>query len=128
MKKLSVFPIAMLLAAMFALSGCLLDKGELIEEVPASYCDSLNPTYVDTMKTLIDTYCATSTGCHGQQSSNVDFTTYANMQSGGVLDPLGVGARVTSIDPVLLMPLGNPLPDSLQRVFKCWADNGYPQQ
>jgi hypothetical protein len=110
------------------LSGCLVDKGELVEDVPSGYCDSLNATYVDTMKTLIDTYCATSSGCHGTLSSNGDFTSYAAMQSFGVLDPLGVGARVVSPDPALLMPLGNPLPDSLQRVFKCWADKGYPQE
>jgi hypothetical protein len=110
------------------LSGCLVDKGELVEDVPPGYCDSLNATYVDTMKTLIDTYCATSSGCHGTLSSNGDFTSYAAMQSFGVLDSLGVGARVVSPDPVLLMPLGNPLPDSLQRVFKCWADKGYPQE
>ena len=119
---------ALLIGMLIALSGCLVDKGELVEDVSPAYCDSLNATYLDTMKTLIDTYCATSSGCHGTLSSNGDFTTYAGMQSFGVLDPLGVGARVVSPDPVLLMPLGNPLPDTLKRVFKCWADNGYPRQ
>jgi hypothetical protein len=114
------------LVGLLVIEGCLIDKGELVEDVPPEYCDSLSATYIDTMKTLIDTYCAVS-GCHGQQSVNGDFSTYGNMQNAGVLDSLGIGARVTSIDPVLLMPLGNPLPDSLQRVFACWAADGYPQ-
>ena len=101
---------ALFIGMLIAFSGCLVDKGELVPEI---ICDSQNAetiTYVDTMKTLIDIYCANSSGCHGTLSSNGDFTTYAGMQSFGVLDPLGVGARVVSPDPVLLMPLGNPLP------------------
>lgn len=118
----ALFPLA-LVVIVFGLAGCLTDKGELVEGAPEGYCDSLQATYVSTMKTLIDTRCATQ-GCHSAQSSLGDFTTYATMQSFGVLEQSQIGARVASGS----MPPGNPLPDSLKQVFECWVSNGFPQQ
>ena len=99
------------------MDSCLVDKGELVEDVPADYCDSLGATYIDTMKTLVDTYCATSSGCNGNLSINGDFTSYGNMQNAGVLDPLGLVPGLHQLTRFYLWPLGNPLPDSLTNEF-----------
>lgn len=119
-----IFPLALLL---IGLTGCLVDKGELVEEVSENYCDTLQATYVDTMKTLIDTRCAT-VGCHSAQASIGDFTTFANMQTAGVLSESQIGNRVTTTDISQVMPPGNPLPDSIKQVFQCWVNDGFPQQ
>lgn len=122
-----VFPLVMAIV-LVGLAGCLIDKGELIEEVSQDYCDTLQATYVDTTKILIDTYCATSSGCHGAQASNGDFSSYANMQAAGALSESKIGLRISTSNIGLVMPPGNPLPDSLKQVFACWVSSGFPQQ
>lgn len=117
----------MLLSA-FILSGCLVDKGELVDETPAEYCDTLQATYIDTAKSIIDQKCATA-GCHDNASSGIgDFGTYAGLSAQGVLvdGSSGLGGRVTSATNP--MPPQGLLPDSLRRVLECWAGDGYPQQ
>lgn len=117
---------ALSLLAVVLTAGCLVDKGELNPSVPEGYCDSLQATYNDTMKTLIDIQCANSIGCHGSQSSNGDFTTYANIEASGKKGLIGL--VVTSSDISQVMPLGSPLPDSVQQIYQCWADANYPEQ
>ncbi len=118
---------AVLLSGILAFSGCLVDKGELAElVVTQGFCDSLGATYANMMKPIIDQRCAQE--CHGAQSSNGDFTTYASMQAADVLNSTGVSARVLTNDINILMPLGNPMPDSVKAVFQCWANAGFPQQ
>ncbi len=104
-----------------------MDKGELVDETPQEYCDTLQATYVDTAKSIINANCAT-VGCHVTGFAHGDFTTYAGMSAQGVLidgDP-GLGGRVTSATSP--MPPQGQLPDSLRRVLECWANDGYPQQ
>lgn len=122
-----VSPLA-LSVVFIILTGCLADKGELVQEVTQDYCDTLQATYTDTMKMLIDVHCASSFGCHGAQATNGDFTSYANMQATGMLSESKIGLRVASNDMSLVMPPGNPLPDSLKQVFQCWVNDGFPQQ
>lgn len=122
-----VFPLVLIIV-IIGLTGCLLDKGELVQEVTQDYCDTLQATYTDTMKTLIDVHCASSFGCHGAQATNGDFTTYANLQATGMLSESKIGARIASNNLSLVMPPGNPLPDSLKKVFQCWVNDGFPQQ
>jgi hypothetical protein len=109
------------------LSGCLVDKGELVDETPAEYCDTLQATYIDTCKTIVDTYCALP-GCHNNASTIGDFSTYAGMSAQGVLvdGSQGLGGRITSTTSP--MPPTGLLPDSTRRVLECWASDGYPQQ
>ena len=121
-----VFSFAVGMCTIIVLNGCLVDKGELVDETPQEYCDTLQATYVDTVKILIDTECAFTPGCHGVQASNGDFTTYANMSGVDALSEGGIGARVTSTTNP--MPPSGLLPDSLRRVIECWANDGYPQQ
>lgn len=122
----SIFGVAFLLATLL-LSGCLLDKGELVDETPAEYCDTLQATYVDTVKTIIDANCAT-VGCHVNAGGIGDFSTYAGMSAQGVLTDgaSGLGGRATSATNP--MPPGGLLPDSIRRVIECWAGDAYPQQ
>ena len=124
-----IVPIALILASLTVLAGCLTDKGELVDDAPPEgFCDSISATYVDTMAAIINTHCANSSGCHGTLATNGDFTTYANMEAAGVLSQSKVGARVSSNDITFVMPPGNPLPDSLRQVFQCWVLGGFPQQ
>jgi hypothetical protein len=121
-----VFSFAVCMCALIVFNGCLVDKGELVDETPQEYCDTLQATYVDTVKILIDTECAFTPGCHGVQSANGDFTTHANMSGVGAFLQGGIGTRVTSTTNP--MPPTGLLPDSLRRVIECWARDGYPQE
>ncbi|MBL4587081.1 MAG: hypothetical protein JKX84_08520 [Flavobacteriales bacterium] len=115
--------VGFLLMIFVALSGCLTDKGELVEDVPQGFCDSLNVTYVGNMKTIIDQNCAKS-GCHVNAFPFGDFTSYQSMQNFGSLSASKVGSQVSSET----MPLGSSLPDSVKVLFQCWAEAGFPQQ
>ncbi|MCB9185154.1 MAG: hypothetical protein H6601_00240 [Flavobacteriales bacterium] len=114
------------LLSIVIMAGCLVDKGELNPTVSQAFCDSLQVTYNDTMKTLIDLQCANSIGCHGSQSSNGDFTSYANIEASGRKNL--IGSVVTTTDISQVMPLGSPLPDSVQQLYTCWAEANYPEQ
>ena len=116
-----------MLLSLTLLAGCLVDKGELVEETPAEYCDTLQATYVDTCKTIVDTYCAVA-GCHNNAATIGDFSTYAGMSDQGVLegDEQGLGGRIISATNP--MPPSGLLPDTIRRVLECWARNGYPEE
>jgi len=126
-KTIQPFFGAGLLLSLTLLSGCLLDKGELVDETPQEYCDTLQATYVDTAKFIIDENCAT-VGCHVDAGGIGNFQTYAGLSAQGVLveGASGLGGRInSSTNP---MPPTGQLPDSLRRVLECWANDGYPQQ
>ena len=121
------FAIASVLTALIIISGCALDKGELIDEVPEEFCDSIQATYIDTTKAIIDLYCATP-GCHNQGSGLGDFTSYEAMDArGNILIESGIINRIYSTDPSVLMPPDASLPDTLKAVLDCWAEDGYPK-
>ena len=121
------FAIASVLTALIIISGCALDKGELIDEVPEEFCDSIQATYIDTTKAIIDLYCATP-GCHNQGSGLGDFTSYETMDArGNILIESGIINRIYSTDPSVLMPPDASLPDTLKAVLDCWAEDGYPK-
>lgn len=121
-------PIALIVSALIVISGCALDKGELIEEVPQEFCDSIQATYIDTTKAIIDLYCATP-GCHNQGSSLGDFTSHEAMDTrGNILIESGILNRINSTDPSVVMPPGNTLPQELKDVLTCWAEDGYPKE
>lgn len=121
-------PILATLAIAVFVSSCALDKGELIEPTSQEFCDSIQATYVDTAKTIVDTYCAVQ-GCHGQGATVGDFTSYAAMQSrGNILIEAGILNRINSTDPSVVMPPGNTLPQEMKDVLTCWAQADYPEQ
>ena len=121
-------PIVFTLAIAVFISSCALDKGELIEPIPQGFCDSIQATYVDTTKAIIDLYCATP-GCHNQGSSIGDFTSFESMDArGNVLIESGILNRITTTDPSVVMPPGNTLPQELKDVISCWAEDGYPKE
>lgn len=121
-------PVVTALVLVALISSCALDKGELIEPVAQDFCDSIQATYVDTAKTIIDTYCATP-GCHGQGSGTGDFTSYQAMEvRGNILIESGIRNRINSTDPSVVMPPGNTLPQELKDVLTCWAEADYPEE
>lgn len=125
MKRVSV---AVTIAIAVCVSSCALDKRELIEPTPQEFCDSIQATYVDTAKTIIDTYCATP-GCHGQGSGIGDFTSYEAMDTrGNILIESGIVTRINATDASVVMPPGNTLPQELKDILTCWAEADYPEQ
>ena len=124
-KTVQTFLGAGMLLSLTLLAGCLVDKGELIEP---PVCETFKPSYVDTAKVIIDTYCAVP-GCHGQGSVIGDFTTYESMEArGGILEDSGILNRINSTDASVVMPPGNTLPQELKDVLTCWAENDYEKQ
>lgn len=126
-KTVQTFLGAGMLLSLTLLAGCLVDKGELVEETSQEYCDSIQATYLDTVKSIIDANCATA-GCHNNASTLGDFSNYAGMSARGVLvdGSQGLGGRATSA--TAPMPPQGLLPDTIRRVIECWAEDGYPQQ
>lgn len=124
----NTFFVAALLLGFFLLSGCLVDKGELIESAPEAFCDSLEANYDDNAKTIIDASCSTGgVACHGQGSGNGDFTSYASMQARQVLNESGIVNRINATDASVVMPPGNTLSQGDKDILTCWANDGYPE-
>ena len=95
-------------------------KDKLAEPTPNA-CAPI-PTYDGELKALIDANCATA-GCHDViQSSPGNFTEYSTMAS-----YLSSGEMA---DRVLVkgdMPLGDQLTAEEIAVFRCWFNNGAPE-
>lgn len=98
----------------FCLFSCSKDD-EAIE------CDGSNLTYNSGISSIINSNCNAS-GCHGNASSNGDFTSYANLQ--GVINNGRFNNRVLITKD---MPQGSSLTDGQLSQIKCWADNGFPE-
>ena len=85
-------------------------------------CDGSTPTYDADIAMLINGNCMGST-CHSAGSSHGDFTSYANLGT--------VIANVELEKEGLInqtMPLGSGfLSQSELTMFRCWVDNGYPE-
>lgn len=125
MQMARILALTFCLAGLLVISGCLVDKGDLVDPVSQDFCDSIQVTYDDTIKALIDQSCA-FTGCHASGFQSGDFTSYSSMSAYGALDGR-MAARVIDENPSS-MPPGNPLPDSVKAIFQCWINDGYPQQ
>jgi len=101
-------------------TACTSDK--LPEPMP-EVCDGL--TYDNGIKTIVDTYCAYS-GCHVSGFIDGDFSTYEGMRSR--LENGRIERRVI-IDRDMPEPGSNPdelTPEDFDD-FKCWIDNGFPE-
>jgi len=90
------------------------------DETPSTNCSD-DIKYSTVLAPLIESKCAV-TGCHDSGSLNGDYTTYDLMKPN--LDSGKVRQRVIEDKD---MPAGNvTLTDAQLDQFKCWLDDGHP--
>ena len=89
------------------------------EELQTPECDGSNPTYDSEISLIINQNC---THCHGTNSSNGDFTSYAGMST--VINN-GRFEQEVLIDQT--MPQNGSLSQDELNTIKCWVENGYPE-
>ncbi len=119
MNKYKILGVAICLSM---LAGCYYDNKE--ELYPNTYgtqitCDTTNLTYTNSIKTIIDGNCATSS-CHGVGASFPDLTTYINVTS----NITRVKARAIDLK---TMPASGPLPVCEINKLQAWINAGTPQ-
>jgi hypothetical protein len=101
-----------LLTAIATMSACKKDK-ESDKLTPT--CDGSSPTYQNTIKSIIDSKCATS-NCHSNYSS------YNGLRP--ALDN-GSFRREVLVDQT--MPQGSSLSQDQLNKIQCWVNNGFPE-
>ena len=98
------------------LFSCSKDESKTVE------CDGSNLTYDSGIATIINTSC-NSSGCHGANSSNGVFTSFAGLA--GAIKNGSFNNRVINKQD---MPKGSSLSQTQLNQIKCWIDNGYPEK
>ena len=120
-KPLSVIFVILLL------QSCLSEK--LPEPMVSELCDTIDASYVASLKDIIDKNCAYS-GCHIAGFPTGDFTSYEGLQSR--INNGKVKARVQDLRemPPNYAPVGKPkeLTAEELEIFNCWISSGYPEQ
>lgn len=121
MKKLSVL---LFVALVLGLNAC--DKED--DDMPMGTnnpdpieCDGSMSTYDGNIKSIINGNCNNST-CHGANSNNGDFTSFA-----GLSDVISNGQLKSRVLVSRNMPQGGSLTDAQLVAIQCWVDNGYPE-
>jgi hypothetical protein len=104
------------------LSGCYYDNKE--ELYPNTYgtqitCDTSNLTYTNSIKTIIDANCASSS-CHGAGGTSPDLSSYINVTS----NITRVKARAIDLK---TMPASAPLSVCEINKLQAWINAGTPQ-
>lgn len=107
MKK--IFAISVLLLSLWA---C---KKEKDEGKLTPVCDGSNPTYDNTIKSILDSRCG-STSCHP------NYTSYE-----GLSDILQNGEFRREVLTNQSMPQGSSLTQEQINKIQCWVDNGFPE-
>lgn len=129
--KISLFHyVVSFLILAIAIASC---KHDPIITEPVPFCEQASPTYVDSIKTIIDLSCSYA-GCHASGAGIGDFTNYSGMLSR--LDNGKIKERVIDMkeDAALGMPpnyaTAGPIDLTVEQLelFQCWLDNGYPEQ
>ena len=124
--------IMLLIGIIFLLLSC--EYTELPKPDPPSLCESVEVTYANQIKPIIDRTCA-FTGCHVTNSTAPgDFTNYESMEP--FLNDIGFRRYVIEFesDPLVGMPPNwesNPGPKDLTKdeleIMECWISNDYPE-
>ncbi len=128
--KISLFQYLTLFAILaIAVVSC---KHDPIIPDPIPFCEQASPTYLDSIKAIVDLSCS-YTGCHSAGAGIGDFTTYNGMLSR--LDNGKIEERVIDMkdDATIGMPPSyasgpKDLTDEQIELFKCWFESGYPEQ
>lgn len=110
-----------LIAAVACLSACYYDNEEELYPNTAgtANCDTTGQTYTNSIKSIIDTRCATP-GCHAAGAPNVNLSTYQS-----VVGQIG-RIKVRAIDEKT-MPAAAPLPACEINKLTAWINAGTPQ-
>ncbi len=119
--KKSILLLSVASFTLFALQGCLNDKGE-IPKPPETHCDSLNVSYNINVAPIVLAKCGT-TGCHDAGSPNGDLTNYTHIS--GISATVANRIQRPAIDP-LYMPQGDVLTQEELDFILCWIDKGAP--
>lgn len=105
----------------FVTPSCTFDTLE--PPVVQEFCDTLNVSYTNQMKTIIDTKCATP-GCHIAGFSSGNFSTYDAMISR--LESGLIGKRTVELKN--MPPQGSPtLTEEELDIFNCWLSKDFPE-
>jgi hypothetical protein len=92
------------------------------DEYKDQNCSSVNATYQNSIKPIIDRSCTLS-GCHDAGSANGNYTTYE-----GVLARVKNGTLSKRVLYEKDMPRDKPLSLDERKLIKCWIDNGAPER
>ena len=87
------------------------------------FCDTLNVTYTNQIKAIVDTKCA-FTNCHVSGFSSGDFSTYNNMLSrleSGLIERRAI--QLKNMPPSDFPQLSTEELD----VLSCWLSKGFPE-
>ena len=94
----------------------------ILQGAKNNYCDACDTTeysFAGTIMPIIETNCATSSGCHGAGSMNSRFLSYDQIKPYA-----GNGLIENRVIVYKNMPPANPLPDCEMLLIKKWIDNG----
>jgi hypothetical protein len=120
MNKYKIIGVVMSLTM---LAGCYYDNKE--ELYPNTYgteitCDTANITYTNSIKTLVDANCASSS-CHAAGGTSPDLSSYTNVTN----NITRVKARAIDLK---TMPASSPLTVCEINKLQAWINAGTPKQ
>lgn len=112
--------LALIIVATGFAIGCSKEVGKTENNTgnPGNSCDGINATFTADIFPLIQTKCATGSGCHGAGSFNGpgELTGFNQIKNAaGPIKNAVVSGR---------MPLGGSLNNTQIRQISCWVDNG----
>ena len=105
-------------AGIFLVNGCYYDKEELLYP-DYTNCSTLNASYLNNVKPIIETRCAVS-GCHDAGSVNGPgpLTSYELVKNAAV--------EIKSAVVSGFMPQNSTLNATEKKAISCWVDSGAP--
>jgi hypothetical protein len=109
MKKISAFAAIVMITLEF--SACGSDTFE-------PTCNSATISFASEVKPIIDSKCATNSGCHASGSSRGTYTTYSQISSDK--------GRISSTIKNGSMPQNGSLTTNQKNTILCWIENGAP--
>ena len=118
MKKIAIAVIVCVMG-IIGLNGCYYDNEESLYPDGAN-CDVSNVTFAQTIKPIVDSYCATA-GCHVSGTGRVDLTTYSGVK--GIADD---GRFRQYVFVQKDMPPSSPLSTCDLARIDTWLNDGAP--
>lgn len=126
MKKL-LFGGAFALALALVFFNCSKESTDYLANADCTGIDTQTNTYTKPIKSILDTYCATS-GCHDAfaRERGVDLSSYATSKS--AFQTTNCLCSIHHGSECVQMPQGGAkLSDAIIQKIDCWAKNGYQE-